>query len=114
MYAICFDLDTEALRRVYPGNYSQNAYDDIRRVLSLQGFTRQQGSVYFGDRSTTAVQCVLAVQALDRRYAWFGQAVRDIRMLRIEENNDLLPVLQDLRLPLDPPNDVSGSKFAET
>jgi len=31
----------------------------------------------------------LAAQALKRRFEWFQPSVRDIRMLRIEENNDL-------------------------
>lgn len=41
-----------------------------------------------------AVTCVLAVQDLTRRLAWFRPAVRDMRMLRIEENNDLGPAIE--------------------
>jgi virulence-associated protein VapD len=36
---------------------------------------------------------VLAVQEVSKRYSWFRVAVRDIRMLRIEENNDLMPAV---------------------
>jgi len=55
--------------------------------------------VYFGDETSDAVRCVLAVQDLDRRYAWFGRVVTDLRMLRVDEDNDLLPVLSnELRL----------------
>ncbi len=102
MYAICFDLRTDALKRHYGGVHHQNAYDDIARVLREHGFQRQQGSVYFGQRSTTAVQCVLAVQDLANRYDWFRLVVRDIRMLRVEENNDLLPALGQPKLPFGP------------
>ena len=93
MYAISFDMDTNALQAGYHGASWQNAYSDIRRVLQRYGFERQQGSVYFGNDTVDAVRCVLAVQELTRAYAWFGPCVRDIRMLRIEDNNDLRPAV---------------------
>jgi virulence-associated protein VapD len=98
MFAIAFDMDTASLRRCYPGD-PKNAYDDIRRALGRYGFTRCQGSLYFGNSHSTAVTATLAAQALSKRYPWFRHAVRDMRLLRVEENNDLLPALGDLLLP---------------
>jgi len=92
-YAIAFDLDTETLKQVYPSESWNNAYSDIRKVLELMGFAWQQGSVYFGGDTVTAVTCVLAAQQLNQKYSWFKASVRDIRMLRIEEMNDLLPAI---------------------
>jgi virulence-associated protein VapD len=93
MYAITFDMDTAALQASYHTPSWQNAYNDIGRVLHRHGFGRQQGSVYFGDDTVDAVRCVLAVQELARAYVWFTPSVRDIRMLRIEDNNDLMPAV---------------------
>jgi virulence-associated protein VapD len=93
MYAIAFDLDTTQLQHQYPNASWQNAYGDVRRVLQQLGFQWQQGSVYFGNAEITAVDCVLAAQRLSRDFAWFKGCVRDIRMLRIEELNDLAPAL---------------------
>lgn len=93
MYAIVVDLDTATLENTYPNASWRNAYADVRRVLELRGFDWQQGSTYFGNDDVTAVDCVLAVQELKRTYNWFQPSVRDIRMLRIEENNDLSPAL---------------------
>jgi virulence-associated protein VapD len=96
VYAIAFDLDTELLNAHYPGASPNNGYEDIRRVLEAHGFARQQGSVYFGQRpDISSVNCVLAVQDLAKRHPWFRLAVRDIRMLRIEETNDLMPAVGD-------------------
>jgi virulence-associated protein VapD len=96
MYAIAFDLDTERLQQLYHTPSWQNAYEDIRRVLVKHGFERQQGSVYFGDADKVdAVRCVIAVQDLTRSYRWFAALVSDIRMLRIEENNDLMPAVEE-------------------
>jgi virulence-associated protein VapD len=95
MYAIIFDLDTSALQLSYPNQSWNNAYADIRGYLTARGFDWVQGSGYFGDESVDAVKCVLTIQRLSRKFPWFKAAVRDIRMLRIEENNDLLPTIMD-------------------
>jgi virulence-associated protein VapD len=95
MYAVAFDLDTETLSQTYGSPSYNNAYSDIRKFLQSKGFDWQQGSVYFGNpEKVDAVKCVLAVQELSKSFAWFAASVRDIRMLRIEENNDLKPAVE--------------------
>ena len=94
MYAIAFDLKVSDLETYYPGNSYQNAYEEVGKFLQAKGFTRQQESVYFGDiDKIDAVKCVMAVNALSQQLPWFKQCVTDIRMLRIEDNNDLTPAL---------------------
>jgi virulence-associated protein VapD len=93
VYAIAFDMDIEQLR-INDGEPYNNAYLEIRRILQRHGFTWQQGSVYFGGSEINAVTCVLASQDLARSLPWFASSVRDIRMLRIEEMNDLMAAVQ--------------------
>jgi virulence-associated protein VapD len=93
MYAIAFDMDIESLRQHYGDPYN-NAYLEIRRVLERYGFRWQQGSTYFGNETVNAVSCVMAAMELSRTLPWFAPSVRDIRMLRIEEFNDLMPAVQ--------------------
>jgi len=63
--------------------------------MESNGFTLQQGSVYFGDSTKiNAVSCVTTVQKLAKEYPWFATCVKDVRMLRIEENNDLMPAIR--------------------
>ena len=102
MYAICFDLDQDLLKRHYPNAAQTGAYHDIRRALEKFGFTRQQGHVYSHD---ILVTCVMAVQAVQKAYPWFGKVVSDIRMLRIEEHNDLMPAISQQELQLPTPAD---------
>jgi virulence-associated protein VapD len=95
MYAIVFDLDQETLSETYHNDSYRNAYSDIKKTLEMHGFTRQQGSVYFGDvAKVDAVTCVLAVMDLAKENPWFEPSVKDIRMLRIEDNNDLMPAVK--------------------
>ncbi len=93
MYAVAFDMDIESLRANYGDPYN-NAYVEIRKVLQGHGFTWQQGSMYFGGENINAVTCVLAVIDVSTQLTWFAASVRDIRMLRIEELNDLMPAVQ--------------------
>lgn len=96
VYAIAFDMDIDSLKTNYGDPYN-NAYYEIRKVLTKHGFNWQQGSVYFGGDPINAVTCVLAAMDLARTLPWFAASVRDIRMLRIEELNDLMPAVQQAR-----------------
>jgi virulence-associated protein VapD len=93
VYSIAFDMDIEQLR-VHYGDPYNNAYLEIRRVLEGHGFLWQQGSVYFGGPAVTAATVMIAVIDLTSQLPWFAASVRDLRMLRIEELNDLMPVVQ--------------------
>ena len=95
VHAISFDMDIESLKLHYGDPYN-NAYAEIRKVLQKQGFNWQQGGVYFGGETINAVTCVLAAIELARVLPWFSASVRDIRMLRIEEFNDLMPAVQQV------------------
>ena len=97
MYAIVFDFDTATLEATYGNTSWRNAYQDVRKVLEKYGFEWQQGSTYFGSPEVSPVTCVLAVQDIAKSFGWFGASLRDIRMLRIEENNDLMPAFEMLR-----------------
>ena len=94
VYAIAFDLDANVLKDSYHNSSWQNAYTDIGAALRKHGFERMQGSVFFGDDRVDAVTCVLAVQQITSDFVWFAPAVKDIRMLRIEDNNDLMPAVE--------------------
>jgi virulence-associated protein VapD len=41
-----------------------------------------------------AVTCVLAAMDLATTFSWFAPCVKDIRMLRIEEQNNLMDAIQ--------------------
>jgi len=94
IFAISFDLDTDTLSKVYHNESWRNAYTDIANFLDGHGFSRQQGSVYFGNDTVDSVTCQTVVQRMVLAFDWFAPSVRDIRMLRIEDNNDLSPAIE--------------------
>ena len=97
VYAITFDFDTELLEQLYHDDSWRNAYQDVRRFLEANGFENKQGSVYFALDEIDATDCIAVVQDLADEYDWFVPSLRDIRMLRIEENNDMMTVLDRKR-----------------
>lgn len=94
VYTITFDLDTAALEKTCHDESVRTAYTDVGRALRGYRFERMQGSVCFGKDTVDAVSCVLAVQQLASDFGWFAPAGRDIRMLRIEDNDDLMPAIE--------------------
>lgn len=92
MYAVTFDIDTNCLSDEQVTN--SRAYGEIRKFMEANGFKWQQGSVYFGNESINAVSCVTTIQALARALPCFAACVKDVRMLKIEENNDLMPAIK--------------------
>lgn len=97
MYAITVDFDAEALGRLYKKASWRNAQADVRHFLEDNGFENKQGSVYFAVDDMGATDDIAVVQDLADEYDWFMPSLRDIRMLRIEENNDLMTVLDRKR-----------------
>lgn len=93
MYAIAFDLDSAKLEASYGKPSPNNAYKDIETVLTGHGFKRKQGSVYFGSAAVNAVTCVMAIMDLTTRHPWFAASAKDVRMLRVEDDNDLMPAI---------------------
>ena len=93
-YAITFDLDTSELMTHYGNALINNAWGDIKKFLTSNGFKSVQGRVYFGDETITAVKCVVVIQKLSKAFPWFSICVKEVRMLKIEENNDLMPAIE--------------------
>jgi len=93
VYAIAYDLNNDAAEK-------HGAWAKIARVLESHGFRRQQGSVFYGDENTSAMTCARAVLELYDKYTWFWDVVRDMRMLRISEQDDLLAIVPN-RLRFD-------------
>jgi virulence-associated protein VapD len=95
MHAVVFELDTQVLQELSHNARYKNAHADIEKYLTSRGFEWWQGGTYFGNDTIDAVRCVRTVQKFSAKFPWFKPAVRDIRVLRIEENNDLTIALDD-------------------
>ena len=53
--------------------------------------------MYFPVDDIDAVECVTIAQDLAAEFDWFTPCIKVIRMLRIEDDNDLMPALDRKR-----------------
>jgi len=96
MYAITFNIDTNCRKDLHINDSLTDTYDCIRKFMEVNNFSWQQENVYYGNNKVDTVSCVLTIQSLAKRYPWFTACVKDIRMLRIEENTNLMPALESI------------------
>ncbi|WP_210270065.1 virulence factor [Aureimonas mangrovi] len=92
MFAIVFDLGTNS--EVYGGPTWNNACTQDRDFLRKRGFDRQQDGTSVGVETVDAVSRVLTIQDPTAEFDRFAPSARDIRMLRIEDNTDLMPAVE--------------------
>lgn len=85
-YLITFDMDTNCLKQNYHVSSYNNAYYDIKNILSKHGFDNIQGSVYLGQDGISEAHGTIAIQELTARFDWFYTCVSNIRFYRLESD----------------------------
>lgn len=96
-YAIIVDLEAYRLKELKDATKPQSlqeANSVIAATLHSWGFFFCLESLYLGESYVDAIRCILAIQNLTRTYTWFEPVVSVARMLRIEEQDDLMPAIQ--------------------
>lgn len=95
MYAISFDMNTEALKRTYSPYYN-HAYYEVQNILGYCGFERIQQSVYI-NTSPTPNNLSLVYQAIEglKNIDWFKRSVTDIRVFRMEDWSDFTEIVKN-------------------
>ncbi len=87
-YAVVFEIHHDV--RVPKEDFCGDA---IGKYLIRNGFTHINGNLYMSYNGMSSVECVLIIQRLAKAHPWFASCVKDIHMLRIEENSNLMPAL---------------------
>lgn len=96
-YAISYDLNTDAVKRLFPRSLS-TPYSQIDRFLTGRRFYRVQGSLFYGPDNGSVFYCVNAIRDMCELHPWFPLVVKDLRLLTISANDDLREIVP-MRLP---------------
>ena len=83
---IVFDLDTKCLEKYYHNPSWQNAYADIRRVLSKHRFNNIQGTVYLSEVGIRQAHGTLALQEIAIRFSWFEKCVSNVQFYDLADD----------------------------
>ena len=83
---IVFDLDTKCIEKHYHNPSWQNAYADIRRVLSKHRFNNIQGTVYLSEVGIRQAHGTLALQEIAIRFSWFEKCVSNVQFYDLADD----------------------------
>lgn len=86
---VVFDLDTAALKKYYPSNSWNNAYDVVKRHMQNNGFKWLQGSVYVSEKPMSPVKVNRILGRLVANNPWLNVCMRDCRQTNIEREYDV-------------------------
>jgi virulence-associated protein VapD len=92
-YVLTIDLDGDKLAAAAPNLDIGAARVHVRRLMEERGFTCRQDTVFIGNDDLRSKECIKAVIELGVRLPWFRAAARDIRMLQVAEDEDLIEFL---------------------
>ena len=85
---VAFDLDTKALEKYYPMDSWRNAYQDIRRDMTDNGFLWQQGSVYTSEKSIPNSKVTDVITRMVEAYPWLNVCMRDCVVTNIGKEHN--------------------------
>ena len=102
--AVNFDLDTNALKKVFNSNNPfvyLKGYKQIGTFLKLNGFTHRQWSGYVSEKPLTPVQMITVVKGLNQALPWLKQCVKKFDVTNIGDTFDLMFVFdkQNVKAP---------------
>lgn len=88
-YVIQIELDNRMLQELYPHDDYKHAYNDIRGFLSKEGLRWISGCSLF-DAGESPIKGVVAMQHLSKHFDWFKGSLKQLRLLRVTSNSNLL------------------------
>lgn len=86
---ITFDLDTNALKKYYPSESWNNAYEVIRKHMTANGFYWLQGSVYVSEKPMKPYRVTRILNELVNKNPWLNVCMRDCRETNIGKEYDI-------------------------
>lgn len=109
MYAISFELDNvlindekefilkrfendDEFHNLKPNELSQLINKKIRIFFNDNNFS-YKNSLFFGKSEVNSINCVLVIQKLLKEFPFLPNYIKDIRLLRIEENTSMQEVI---------------------
>lgn len=108
--AVNFDLDTNALKKVFKSNNPfvyLKGYKQIGDFLKMNGFTHRQWSGYVSKKPLTPVQITTIVKGLNKALPWLKRCVKKFDVTSIGDTFDFMFVF-DMKKVKAPSKDQSN------
>jgi len=82
---VAFDLNTNELKKFYPSNSWNKAYEDIKIHMTANGYRWQQGSVYVSKFPMSMINASKILSNLVRKFPWLNVCMRDCTITNISK-----------------------------
>ena len=92
--ALNFDLDTNSLKRYYPGSNYRQAYRDIKTFLVQNGFQHRQWSGYKSIEPLSDYKITYIAIELDKRFPWLAKCVNRFDVTDIGKQYDMAKIIK--------------------
>jgi virulence-associated protein VapD len=89
VFAIAYDFDTDVMKAHLGEASYANGYTKFKDFMRRRGFNGQQGSLLYGESWASSVHACRAIQDATSHFPWLKDAVKDIRLLEVDRNDDL-------------------------
>lgn len=92
--ALNFDLDTNSLKRYYPGSNYRQAYRDIKNFLVQNGFEHRQWSRYKSIEPMTDLEVYIVTQKISSAFPWLSKCVNHFDVTNIGKQYDMTKIIK--------------------
>ncbi len=93
--AINFDLDTNALKEYYPKKDYHQAYDDIKKFMTKNGFEHRQGSGYVSSDKLSNKDILKLTEKIVNNMPWISKSVNKFDATNIGKVYDLTKYIKE-------------------
>ena len=93
--AINFDLDTNALKEIYPGKDYKQAYRDIKSFMLKNGFEHRQWSGYLSIKPMSMSEVSQITLDLSRKFAWLKDCVNRFDVTNVGKSFDFTELINN-------------------
>jgi len=91
-----FDLDTKKLKEHYSNKNYTNAYEDIRKFLSENGFEHRQGSGYISKETMSIKEVTIVIEDLNSNCPWLYPCCKTLDYYDVGKEHSGLEILENL------------------
>ena len=88
--AVNFDFSADNLRAYYPNRSITQAYDDVKRFLTSNGFEHRQGSGYISVVALSGSEFNRIISRMFANYPWMLKTLKTADVTIVEDEFDLL------------------------
>lgn len=88
-----FDLDTKKLKELYPNKSYTQAYNDIKRFLTKNGFEHRQGSGYISKDDMSILKITRVLKTLNKKHSWLKECSKTLDYYDVGETFNALDIL---------------------